>query len=328
MSNISSVEELVNPDVPEGITRRVLGDEFVSGHIDVARIWNGAEPPLQTIVVPVFNQEPFIQKCLSGIADNISVPSDLIVILDCCTDGSESAVFSFVEQARQRFRRIVILRTTYPIFETQADNLGFLLSRGDHVIEVQSDIEVLTPGFDALLKAPMTISPKIFSTSGRGGAWFAHLLPRSQCRARFPIRAKLWRTFGWDRVGYTGMSIVKAKDHAWSKGSYAQAETVMRGPWCLRRSDLVALGLLDERNYFLGNDDHDLHARAITKGLHCAYVPMRFDSPLAVGSTRQERGGQNLEAYKRLNGRPRNGFLETFLKIYRPMLPCRYVRRA
>ena len=114
-------------------------------------------------MVPVFNQENFIRKCLAGIGDNITAPSDLVVIVDCCTDRSEAAVLSFVEEARGRFRRVTVLRTTYPIFETRADNLGFLLSRGDHVIEVQSDIEVLTGGFDALLKAPMQEALEIFS---------------------------------------------------------------------------------------------------------------------------------------------------------------------
>lgn len=324
--NKPKLVDLIGADVPSRVVQRVLDDAFVCGHVEVAQVWASAEPAAQTIVVPVFNQEHFIRKCLAGISGNITTPSDLVVILDFCTDRSESAVISFLEEARACFCRITVLRATCPIFETRCDNLGFLLSRGDHVIEVQSDIEVQTPGFDALLKAPMQHAPEIFSTSGRGGTWFGQLLPRRERKKRFPIRTRLWERMGWDRIGYTGASIVDAAHHAGSAGAYARAETVMRGPWCLRRRDLVDLGLLDEKNFFLSNDDHDLHARAWDKGLRCGYAPMRFNSPLNAGSTRQPRSGVNLEVYERLMLRPSNGYLATFLADYRPNIPCRYVR--
>ena len=159
------------------------------------------------------------------------------------------------------------------------------------MIDVQSDIEILTKGFDALLKAPMEERREIFSTSGRGGTWFGRLLPRRERKRRFPLRTRLWEWMGWDRVGYLGTSIVEAQDHAGSAGAYALAETVMRGPWCLRRRDLIDLGLLDEANFFLGYDDQDLNARGYVKGLRCAYVPMRFDSPIEtrVDATDAER---------------------------------------
>ncbi len=195
------------------------------------------------------------------------------------------------------------------------------------MIEVQSDIEVLTGGFDALLKAPMQEAPEIFSTSGRGGTWFGQLLPRSERKRRFPIRTRLWESLGWDRVGYPGPSVTEAKSDVSPAGAYARSETVMRGPWCLRRSVLLELGLLDEKNFFLGYDDHDLHARALDRGLGCAYVPMAFDAPLEVGSTRQARTGLNLEAYERLSRRSRDGYLDRFLKTYSPAIACRYIRR-
>jgi GT2 family glycosyltransferase len=326
MTGSLDVERLVSPDIRLDVVRRVLDDEFINGHVEVVRVFDSAEPAVQTVIVPVFNQERFIQRCLAGIADNVAAPSDLVMVLDCCSDGSESAVLSFVGEARARFRRVTVLRTTYPIFETRADNLGFLLSRGEFVIEVQSDIEILTGGFDALLKGPMQESPQIFSTSGRGGTWFGQLLPKPERKRRFPIRSRVWECLGWDRIGYTGTSIVGAKDNAGITSVYAQAETVMRGPWCLRRRDLVDLGLLDEKNFFLGNDDHDLNARAQVVGLKCAYVPIAFDSPLEVGSSRRARTGLNLEAYQRLSRRPRDGYLDRFLMTYRPAVPCRYMR--
>lgn len=326
MTETLDFSRLIADDIAPQTASRVIEDELVRGHVEVLLHLPSDEMPAQTFVVPVYNQEVFVERTLAGIAANATRPSDLVVVLDCCTDGSESAVLSRLGRARSAFLRVTVLKTIYPLFETRCDNLGFLISRGDYVIEVQSDIEVMTPGFDALLSAPMQQAPEIFSTSGRGGTWFGQLLHRRERKKRFPIRTRLWEWRGWDRVGYTGTSIAEAKNHSGPVGRYATAETVMRGPWCLRRRDLIALGLLDEQNFFLGNDDHDLHARGYARGLRCAYVPMRIDSPLAVGSTRQKRSGVNLESYERLARRPSGGYLQTFLKSYRPMRPCRYVR--
>jgi hypothetical protein len=220
-----------------------------------------------------------------------------------------------------------VLRTTYPLFETRCDNLGFLLSRGDRVIEVQSDIQILTEGFDTLLATPMLADPAIFSVSGRAGHWFGRLLPKEERRRRFPVRNLLWSRLGFDRVGYlTNASLADAAHGSGDGDGYAQAETVVRGPLCIRRSDLLALGLLDERNFFLGYDEYDLQARGFARGLRCAYAPMRLHSPLALGSTRKERSGLNLEAYERFKQRPGNGYLPQFLQNYRPTIACRYVR--
>lgn len=316
---------LIAPDIKPELVRRVLDDEFVRGNVELALHCDDGQKAEQTVVVPVFNQQGFIRRCLKSIANNISASSDLVVILDCCTDQSETAVLSFVREASERFRRVIILRTTYPLFETRCDNLGFLLSRGNYVIEIQSDIEVLSERFDALLAAPMVAERRIFSTSGRGGCWFGLLLPKQERKRRFPVRSRLWVLRGFDRVGYTGAAVALSNAHT-ERAGYAHAETVMRGPWCLRRRDLLNLKLLDEQNFFLGYDDHDLHARGYDKGLRCAYVPMRFNAPLELGPTRRERTGINLEAFVRLKQRPCEGYLPRFLETYRPVIPCRYVR--
>ncbi len=104
------------------------------------RVYDSGLPAEQTFVVPVFNQESFIGGCLAGIAGHMAESSDIVIVLDCCDDGTEPAVLAYLDQAHERFRRVTVLRTTYPLFETRCDNLGFLLSRGRYVIEVQSDI--------------------------------------------------------------------------------------------------------------------------------------------------------------------------------------------
>jgi len=328
-ASLPRYESLISADIDRNISERVLGDEFVRGHVELAAHVDSGKAAEQTIVLPVFNQEGFIVRCIEGIAANLSAPTDIAVILDCCTDGSEEAVSSALARLGRRFERVTLVRTTYPLYETRCDNLGFLLSRGDYVIEMQSDIEVLTPGFDALLKSPMIARPDIFSTSGRAGHWFGRLLPKEERKRRFPVRNFIWSRLGFDRVGYSTNTSLQNQAHEGRRrggGAFALAETVVRGPLCIRRRDLLSLKLLDEQNFFLGFDEYDLHARGVAVGLGCAYVPLRLNIPLAIGSTRKPRSELNLLAYERYRQRTSDPYLTRFLESYRPRVRCRWVR--
>lgn len=66
-------------------------------------------------------------------------------------------------------------------------------------------------------------------------------------------------------------------------------ETVMRGPLLVRKVLYEAAGKFDCDRFFQGFDDHDLAARGNEMGFRCAFLPIGFDSPLALGTTRQPR---------------------------------------
>ena len=56
------------------------------------------------------------------------------------------------------------------------------------------------------------------------------------------------------------------------------------------------MGYLDEYNFVLGDDDHDIMMRAkYQKNWICGYVPIEFYSPLEYGSTRKEMNKINKE---------------------------------
>jgi hypothetical protein len=100
-------------------------------------------------------------------------------------------------------------------------------------------------------------------------------------------------------------------------------ETAARGPWALRRDDLVAHGFLDEAHFFLGNDDHDLHRRMYAShGMLPVYCPMRIFSVASAGPTRRARSGVNALVHTELTATRRGSpeFLR-FLHTYRPFFP-------
>ena len=312
--------DLIAPDVPAAIARRLAGDVYTAGNITVVRRIDRQSAAEQTVIVPVFNQAGFIGRVLSGIVDNLSQATDLVVVVDGATDGSEAAALHFLDTAPLgRLSAATLLRADRPIFETRCDNIGFALSRGAYVFDVQADIEIRTEAFDRILTAPMRQRSEIFSVSGRSGGWFGGLVPHRERLRRFPLATVWWKLRKQTIVG------CEEGDRPPIAGSFYTAETVVRGPWALRRSDLIRLGFLDQEHFFLGSDDHDLHARGWSLGLTCAYTPVQFAQ--GQGSTRQPRSGTNAEIYQQLSARStENSALNRFLRSYRPRVPCRKVK--
>jgi glycosyltransferase involved in cell wall biosynthesis len=66
-------------------------------------------------------------------------------------------------------------------------------------------------------------------------------------------------------------------------------ETVMRGPIIFERTKYLELGGLNTNAFFLGNDDQDLILRAKFAGYKVGFSPIRFASPLILGSTRTKK---------------------------------------
>jgi glycosyltransferase involved in cell wall biosynthesis len=320
----SSMQTLAAEAAVQPLAARVLQDPFVAGNVTVEVVTVNEGLPAQTMVVPIFNQERIIAGTIRAFISRISKPSDVVLIFDGCSDGSRAqAELALTSSPTVHIRRVVFITTERPIFETRCDNLGFLVARGETIIEIQADIEVLTPEFDALLTQPMEQNPSIFSVSGRGAHWFG-LLSGLEPPSRLSFSGLAWRLFNKCEVGLCGFEILNGANV--TVGShYYTAETVMRGPWALNRRALLRLGLLDEANLFLGNDDHDLHARALHVGLRCAYRPLALRAPLEHGSSRRERSGINAAVYQALTSRPDGSFLRTFLQQYRPLHPCRKV---
>lgn len=94
-------------------------------------------------------------------------------------------------------------------------------------------------------------------------------------------------------LGYTGrlgMSINECySDTSLRERSLYIGETVMRGPLLIRKDAYEFIGGFNTEGFFLGYDDHDLSARALKFGFRVGFVPIGFQSPLFLGSSRKVR---------------------------------------
>jgi hypothetical protein len=187
----------------------------------------------------------------------------------------------------------LVLKSTIPLFEVAADNLGFFCSRGKYCLEIQADMEMTDEGYNMRLLQPFLLNDNIIGISGR-------------CTHDF--------TGQRGGVGKLGFDIsVKVKDLPNVDADYYYiGETCNRGPLLFDKEKLKTLKYLDEANYFLENDEHDLFARAyVEHGWRCGYVPIDFIALLENGTMRKKRDALNQEYYDkfRRESTKHDGFL-------------------
>jgi glycosyl transferase family 2 len=250
--------------------------------------------PHFTIVTPVFNCAASLHGYIEATASAASLPFDWILIDDGSGDGTaERATALLRASASPLVAHATIVRNPAPIFETASDNIGFWLADTDVIIEVQSDIYVREAAFDALVLRTLAMTPRPSAVSGRCGHSF------------FELRHSLVRALLGGRreacVGLCGDLIETPAVVEPIRGHVYRCETVPRGPWAVRKSDLERAGYLDERYFFQDNDDHDYHRRLFdATGRRPVYAPMSIDAPLARGANRQPRTGLNRTVFEML----------------------------
>jgi hypothetical protein len=250
--------------------------------------------PRFTIVTPTFNCASTIGAYMEATACNASMPFDWILIDDGSDDDTVGqARVAFESSAWRWVARATIIRNPVPIFETACDNIGFNLAETNVIIEIQSDIHVREAAFDALIMRAFALRSQPAAVSGRCGHSFLGL-------RGWIARAVLG--FGRDRaVGLAGRLIETPEVIDPLRGRIFRCDTVPRGPWAVLKTDLERFGYLDERFFFLGNDDHDYHRRVYeAEGRRPVYAPMSLYAPLHMGAQRRKRTGMNEQVFRLL----------------------------
>jgi glycosyltransferase involved in cell wall biosynthesis len=236
---------------------------------------------IYSIVIPIYNQEDVIVENLKSIIDQTLDNFEIIIILDFCFDKTEKNVIEFLENYQNDKDNLIQIKVfkndIKPLFETKCDNIGFNNSVGKYCLEIQSDMKMTELGYNLHLTKPFLLYNNVIAVSGR----CAHNL------------------FSSNGIGRLGLDIeTPISELNVSRNKFYVYETCNRGPLLLDRAKLKELNYLDEENYFQDDCDHDLMARAyLSKGYICGYVPIEFDAPLHLGSTRNTKDYNNCKEY-------------------------------
>jgi glycosyltransferase involved in cell wall biosynthesis len=242
--------------------------------------------PFISIVMPIHNQQNIIGSVIESINKNTFFEFELILIFDGCTDNSKQNCLEKI-QLVENLCKVTVLTNESGIFETSCDNQGFMLSRSGLIIEIQADMIITTKNFDLLLSKPLLQYPDLIAVSGR-------------CCHRLT-----------DDTGIGKLGRLAELPHQTKETNIIfLSHTCNRGPLILRKSMLVELNYLDEEHYALGDDEHDLFARAwVQKKWRTAFFPIEYESRLEWGSTRKQRRTSVQQYLNKRTANISNGFL-------------------
>ena len=232
--------------------------------------------PEFSIISPSFNVAEVLRETAPTLCQTVTGSWEVIFVLDNCFDNSLDVLREVLLSSdcignnnSTLVRARVVLHPT-SVYETSSDNTGFLLANPTHfIIDVQADMFLKGKGWNHDLSRPFFEYNDIVSISGRCG--------HSQ---EVPVTSY--------KVGRCGRDVaaLNTEEETRMKDAVYVTATNIRGPLMFRADALKELGYLDERNYFLGNDDHDFNRRANFHGWKASYKYAKFFAPLNMSATR------------------------------------------
>lgn len=104
-------------------------------HVSVVDVANSKPYPIISFIVPVYNSEKYLNKCLSSIACQTLQNIEIIVIDDCSTDSSPKIMTDWAA----RDKRIKTIRNASNTGPAIARNIGLDAATGEFIAFVDSD---------------------------------------------------------------------------------------------------------------------------------------------------------------------------------------------
>lgn len=233
------------------------------------------ELPLCSIVIPVYNQWIYTDKCLRSIARCASsaVTFEVVVVNNASTDGTEV----FLDEAKKRFGflRAVPLDCNYGF--GRACNEGAKIARGELLVFLNNDTVVLPGWLEALVDA--------YRSTPCAGIVGAKLLYPDQTVQHAGMsfiwtevsgRRVLWPTHLWRGYPSTAPEVNRE----------GEVDAVTGACLVIGRNLFEAVGGFDE-SYYMYFEDVDLNLKVRSRGRKVIYCPksvvIHFESKSSPG---------------------------------------------
>ena len=94
---------------------------------------------LFSIIVPVYNTEKYVEKCLESIKDAIDVDCEVIIVNDGSTDNSEQKILNFINKLPLEYKNNFVYTKKENKGLSDTKNVGISLSRGKYISVLDSD---------------------------------------------------------------------------------------------------------------------------------------------------------------------------------------------
>ena len=107
---------------------------------------------LFSIIVPVYNTEKYIEKCLQSIEKAMNVDCEVIIVNDGSTDNSEQIIKNYIDNLPEKYKNnfIYIKKENKGLADTK--NVGIKKARGKYISVVDSDDYISEDFYDVARK--------------------------------------------------------------------------------------------------------------------------------------------------------------------------------
>lgn len=94
---------------------------------------------LFTIIVPVYNTEKYIRKCLNSILEAIDIDCEVIIVNDGSVDNSEKIALEFIENLPEKYKENFKYTKKENKGLADTKNVGLQMAKGKYISCVDSD---------------------------------------------------------------------------------------------------------------------------------------------------------------------------------------------
>ena len=88
-----------------------------------------------SVIIPVYNTERYIDRCLESVTSQSVSDIEIICVDDASTDGTPA----LLEAWKERDPRVRVIRNAENMLESVSRNVGLEAARGDYVYFIDSD---------------------------------------------------------------------------------------------------------------------------------------------------------------------------------------------
>jgi glycosyltransferase involved in cell wall biosynthesis len=241
-----------------------------------------------SIILTIHNKDFLVKESLERIKKFTKGSYETIIVLDGCSDNSESIVKEFITNNK---KMKIKLEYADDVFEVKANNIGLKLAENKYGIIIQDDMLMNEDGWNFRLTKPFRSYNDVFAVS-------------SNCSHNWVFNSNSIHLGMEENLDNCWCDIVNHVDHAgkvWGlpRDVFAVRQSVNRGPLAIDLDDLEKLNYLDEEFAPLDMDDHDLCFRMkkeLGKVVGCYWTD--FISNFAWGGTHSSTGGHKPWFYK------------------------------
>lgn len=237
---------------------------------------------MHSLILTVHNKDFILLKVLESIKKYTTNNYELIVVLDGCSDASESILDNFIgENKSLKIKKIY----TPDVFETKANNAGLKEAVGDKVIIIQDDMIINEDDWNIRLQKPFDEFNDVFAVTA--SSTFNYRF--NQSSKHIQLKPEVDREIGdcWSDI-FTYESHIN-RSQGLSRNIFAVRNNVCRGPLMIDHADLVKLNYFDEIFEPQDQDDADLCYRAFKElGKIVGAYWIDYISDISWGGTRPD----------------------------------------